>query len=53
MLTLGIDFAVQPRNTAACFIRWGNGKAEARVPELGINDEKLCTLVTEAIIPST
>jgi predicted nuclease with RNAse H fold len=32
VLTLGIDLASQDRDTASCFIRWRNGRAEVEVP---------------------
>jgi predicted nuclease with RNAse H fold len=48
MVTLGVDFAAQPDKTAACIVRWQNGKADASVPELGVDDERLIMLAADA-----
>jgi predicted nuclease with RNAse H fold len=48
MVTLGVDFASQPDKTAACMVHWENGEAKASVPELGVDDERLIALATDA-----
>lgn len=48
MITLGIDLASQPRETAACRVRWLAGGAEVDVPELGVDDERLLELALDA-----
>jgi predicted nuclease with RNAse H fold len=41
VLTLGIDLASQPGNTAACSIAWEDGRATVQALRLGWNDEEL------------
>jgi predicted nuclease with RNAse H fold len=41
MVTLGIDFASQPANTAACFVLWNGGRAEVERLQVGVNDEEV------------
>lgn len=48
MLTLGIDFAADPTRTAACWIRWVGGKAEAYEAACGANDDALVAAFTKA-----
>ena len=38
MLTLGIDLAAQPKNTAACVIRWLNGSAQVEKIDSDLTD---------------
>ena len=47
-MTLGIDLAAQPVNTAACFIRWKKNFAKVEVPRLGLTDEQLVKLFGRA-----
>lgn len=41
MVTLGIDFASQPANTAACFVFWQEGCAEVERLQVGVTDEEI------------
>jgi predicted nuclease with RNAse H fold len=47
MLTLGIDLASMPKDTAACLVRWERGRAIAEVPHLGCTDADLDALIRE------
>lgn len=38
MVTLGVDLASLPRRTAACRVRWADGRADVGVPEANITD---------------
>jgi predicted nuclease with RNAse H fold len=46
MITLGVDFASQSKNTAACFVLWKKGRAEVGGPR--VTDEELLQLFTRA-----
>ena len=48
MLTLGIDLASMPKDTAACLVRWERGRASAETPRLGCTDADLDALIREA-----
>ena len=48
MLTLGIDLASMPKDTAACLVRWERGRAVAEPPRLGCTDSDLDALIREA-----
>lgn len=48
MLTLGIDLASMPKDTAACLVRWECGRAVAEAPRLGCTDADLDALIREA-----
>jgi predicted nuclease with RNAse H fold len=48
VLTVGVDFASQPKRTAACGVRWTAGAVEVFPPEFGVDDERLLALVAEA-----
>lgn len=41
MITLGVDFAAQPKNTAACRVAWRDGSARVEGLELGVDDARL------------
>lgn len=41
MVTLGVDFAAQPANTAACFVLWKKGCAEVDRLQVGVTDEEI------------
>lgn len=41
MRTLGIDLSAQPKKTAACSLRWGDGSVEVEDLEVGCDDEAL------------
>jgi predicted nuclease with RNAse H fold len=45
VLTLGIDLAAQPKNTAACVIQWRNGLAEVSRVVCGLDDGAVIELV--------
>jgi predicted nuclease with RNAse H fold len=47
-VTLGVDLSAQPKKTAACRIVWSNGRAEVDIIELGIDDQRLVDLATQA-----
>jgi predicted nuclease with RNAse H fold len=42
---LGIDLSSQPANTAACVIDFREGKAQAKPPHIGCDDEELDSLI--------
>jgi hypothetical protein len=46
MITLGVDFASQSKNTAACFVLWKKGRAEVGGPR--VTDEGLPQLFARA-----
>lgn len=48
MITLGIDLASQPENTAACSIEWSATEATVRDIKLGCTDDYLDELIAEA-----
>jgi predicted nuclease with RNAse H fold len=48
MITLGIDFASQSKNTAACFALWKKGRAEVGGPRVEVTDEELLQLFARA-----
>ncbi len=48
MLTLGIDLASMPKDTAACLVRWEHGRATVEAPRLGCTDADLDALIREA-----
>jgi len=48
VITLGVDFAAQPERTAACFVHWEDGRAEANELELGVDDAQLRVLISRA-----
>src|SRR5258708_36966658 len=47
MVTLGIDFAANAKNTAACRVIWESGRAEVSPPVLNANDPLLIHLATD------
>jgi predicted nuclease with RNAse H fold len=47
MITLGIDLASQPTNTATCVITWGE-KVAIDIPSATADDEQLVTLIGDA-----
>ena len=48
MLTVGVDLAPQPKMTAACAIRWHDGRARVEQVELGVDDARLHELARRA-----
>jgi Protein of unknown function (DUF429) len=46
--TLGVDFAAQPANTAACLIAWLDGRAAVERLERNIDDNRLIALANSA-----
>ncbi|MBK8476684.1 MAG: DUF429 domain-containing protein [Opitutaceae bacterium] len=48
MLTLGIDLASMPKDTAACLIHWERGLPVAEAPRLGCTDADLDALIRTA-----
>ncbi|MFT3829387.1 MAG: DUF429 domain-containing protein [Opitutaceae bacterium] len=48
MITLGIDLASMPKDTAACLVRWECDRAVAAAPRLGCTDADLDALIREA-----
>jgi hypothetical protein len=46
--TLGVDFAAQPSNTAACLIRWSDGQAVVERLERNVDDDWLVALADQA-----
>lgn len=48
MLTLGIDLASMPKDTAACLVRWERGRAVAEAPRVGCTDADLDALIRQA-----
>ncbi len=48
MLTLGIDLASMPKDTAACLVRWERGRAVAEALRVGCSDTDLDALIREA-----
>ena len=48
MLTLGLDLAAQPQNTAACEIRWHQTHAEVVACHDPLNDEQIVKLIGRA-----
>jgi len=44
MLTLGVDFAAQPTDTALCQMCWQDGRAEVTLLELNVCDERILKL---------
>lgn len=48
MLTLGIDLASMPKDTAACLVRWERGRVLAEAPRLGCTDADLDALIRQA-----
>ncbi len=48
MVTLGVDLASLPGGTAACRIRWADGRADVGVPEANITDAWLLEHAAEA-----
>ncbi len=48
MITLGIDLASMPADTAACLVRWERGRAIAAAPRVGCTDADLDALIREA-----
>lgn len=48
MITLGIDLASQPKNTALCSITWDGGGASVKRLELGVNDVALVDAMHDA-----
>ncbi len=48
MLTLGIDLASQPSNTAACLVRWSPGRAVVERAQAGLDDASLLALAAES-----
>ena len=45
--TLGIDLAAQPRETAACVIRWGEDAATVESLAAGLDDRGLLATVEQ------
>jgi predicted nuclease with RNAse H fold len=48
MITLGIDLAADPANTAACRITWEHGRAAAEKPCTPLTDDAIRALVADA-----
>lgn len=48
MHTLGVDLASRPKNTAACLLAWKSGRARVERLELGVDDQHLLTLASQA-----
>ncbi len=48
MLTLGIDLASRPRDTAACLLRWREGRATVERIERNLDDDALLDLADAA-----
>lgn len=48
MLTVGIDLAAQPEDTAACEVHWHQERAEIVAWHNPLNDEKILTLIRKA-----
>jgi predicted nuclease with RNAse H fold len=48
MRTLGIDLAAQPKNTSACLIGWGPGRAAVIELRSDLADEALLELIADA-----
>lgn len=48
MITLGIDLASMPKDTAACLVRWERDRAVAEAPRLGCTDADLDELIRRA-----
>jgi predicted nuclease with RNAse H fold len=48
MRTLGIDLAAQPKNTSACQVEWGGGRAVVSELASGLDDEALLELIAAA-----
>lgn len=48
MITLGVDLASQPADTAACRVRWREAVAEVDEPELGLDNDRLLELFGDA-----
>jgi len=46
VITIGIDLASQPRNTAACSLCWHANEATVKLIDLNITDEKLLALAS-------
>ena len=47
MITLGIDLASQPKDTAACVVAWRDGGAEVVSIELDLTDRAILVLASE------
>lgn len=48
MLTIGIDLAAQPQDTAACEVRWHQTHAEIVDWHNHLSDEKILSLIEKA-----
>ncbi|WP_375490673.1 DUF429 domain-containing protein [uncultured Jatrophihabitans sp.] len=48
MITVGIDLAAEPKNTAAAVLRWRNGRARIDQVRAPATDDQLCALVAGA-----
>src|SRR5437899_744583 len=48
MVTLGVDFAAQSKNTALCQMHWQGGSAEVTLLEVGVTDERILVLSEQA-----
>jgi predicted nuclease with RNAse H fold len=48
MRNLGVDFASQPNNTAACLIKWLDGRAVVELIERRVDDSRLIVLASSA-----
>ena len=47
-VTLGIDLSATDAKTAACAIRWENGRGSVDVPRRGLSNDDLRVLITDA-----
>ena len=45
MLTIGVDFAASPKNTAACHVRWGHGAAVVERVDAAVDDGAFLALL--------
>jgi hypothetical protein len=44
VVTIGVDFAAQPKNTALCQMCWQDGRAEVTLLEVNVCDERILNL---------
>ena len=44
MITLGVDFAAQPKNTALCQMHWQHDRAEVDLLERNVSDQRILSL---------
>jgi hypothetical protein len=46
VITIGIDFALQPKNAAICSLRWSVNEATVKAMQLNVTDEILLALAS-------